>query len=248
MPFTFSHPAAVLPFLNRSKAGGWKSSLIFGSMSPDLWFGLPFLSQRWVSHGRLGILVDPPLALLLALIFHRWLGPRLCRLPGMESSRPRAPFHWRMAVLGACAGTATHLLWDQFTHTGSRILDQAVFSRKVDILPGVSASIGQLIWFGNSIAGGILILAWIHRNDKGGNGLAAFFSRPWISIAAAFAVPFLILARMLLGEDRSPDLGWGLRVLEMHGGIRLALVLSMLSALLVAMFFTRARRPSDAGD
>src|ERR1019366_1192333 len=96
-------------------------------MTPDLWFLLPGLANRQLSHGRFGILVDPPAAVLLAWIVASWILPRLSRLPGLEGLDHKERFRWGLAYVGAVIGVATHLVWDQFTHAGSRLLSDPVF-------------------------------------------------------------------------------------------------------------------------
>jgi hypothetical protein len=245
MPFTFSHPAAVLPFLNRSKATGWKPALVFGSISPDLWFGVPVLSERWVSHGRFGLLIDPPLAFALSWIFCRWLSPRLSRLPGLGSAAPRAPFHPGFALLGAFLGTLTHMLWDQFTHTGSRIQDSPIFMEPVPLIHGIEVPLGQTIWFANSIAGALVLFGWlawkIHHRE---HGWREVFSRSWLSIAGALVAPFLLVLLFLKFDSLSGPGGMR-RLLQLSAWVRLAMLASVLASLAAALWSTRSPRPTE---
>lgn len=245
MPFTFSHPAAVLPFLYRTKATGWKPALVLGSISPDLWYGVPVLSQRWVSHGKLGLLIDPPLALFLSWLFCRWLVPRFSRLPGLGSPTVRGPFHWGFASLGALVGTLTHLVWDQFTHAGSRIQDNPIFLEPVPLVRGIHVSLGEAVWIANSILGALVLVAWLAwKIQRREHGWSEAFSRPWISIATALAAPFLLIFLYLkLGALSGP--GGMRRILNLNLWVRVALLLSVFGSIATALLHTRSRPPTD---
>lgn len=69
MPFTFSHAAAVLPFLNNKKMSA--TALVVGSMSPDFEYFFRMKMQSELSHTFQGIyLVDFPLSFVVILAFH----------------------------------------------------------------------------------------------------------------------------------------------------------------------------------
>ncbi|MFE0464412.1 DUF4184 family protein [Kitasatospora sp. NPDC058965] len=132
MPFTFSHPVAVLPLLRGLRGRGplVASGLVAGSMAPDLpffaasWHGGLFrhgaLTHRWwavptVDVALAGVLVGGwQLALrrpVLGLLPDRWAGRALAATePG--------PVGAATFALSAAIGAATHVGWDAFTHPG----------------------------------------------------------------------------------------------------------------------------------
>lgn len=124
MPFTLSHPAAVLPFL---RSGLPASALVAGSVVPDLPYYLPVdLGIR--THTALAVVtVDLVGGLLLWALWHGFLaapavasapGPLRARLP--VPGRPRVDGVRGLLLVGAAVvlGAATHVLWDEFTHPG----------------------------------------------------------------------------------------------------------------------------------
>lgn len=134
MPFTLSHPAAVLPLLRHPFSG---IALVAGAVAPDLpYFArsmpIPVGAQSWyepfmnatTSHGLLGALtVSLPYALALATFC--WLARRPvdALLPGVAGQgEPRPTTAGALltrggwVLLSLLIGIATHLVWDSFTH------------------------------------------------------------------------------------------------------------------------------------
>ena len=129
VPFTGSHPAAVLPLLGIGLA---PSALIVGSMVPDLPYFFPMPVSAEVTHSAIGVVsVDIVLALLAYLLWHLLLAPAAFTV-APDSVRRRLPsgaaigLRHRFGTVGAvllvgvacCVGAATHVVWDSFTHEG----------------------------------------------------------------------------------------------------------------------------------
>ncbi|WP_377272503.1 DUF4184 family protein [Peterkaempfera sp. SMS 1(5)a] len=144
MPFTLSHPAAVLPFLRHGRARGpfVACALVAGSMAPDV----PYFADSLV-HGAFGYgtathrlwavpTLDVAIAAVLAAGWHGLLreplaallpepwGAAVDELTRRRRSGVRPPdVGW--FALSACLGAATHVGWDSFTHhdrAGVRLL------------------------------------------------------------------------------------------------------------------------------
>ena len=152
MPFTLSHPAAVLPLLRGLRARGplVASGLVAGSMAPDL----PFFADSWLPgvyrHGGLthrwwavatvdvalagGLAAGWQLALrrpVLDLLPDPWAQAALTATARREHGPDLAAF-----ALSAAIGAATHVGWDSFTHQGRagvRLLP--VLNRRIGPLP-----------------------------------------------------------------------------------------------------------------
>lgn len=127
MPFTGSHPAAVLPLLGTRLPA---SALVAGSLAPDLPYYLPVDLGRPTHTAAAVVTVD---LLLGALLWAGWhalvsapaldVAPRAlrARLVGRVRTglRPRsAPGALGLALLAVVVGAATHVGWDEFTHPG----------------------------------------------------------------------------------------------------------------------------------
>jgi len=122
VPLTLAHPAAVLP-LRRS--GMPMAALVIGSMVPDVPLFMRWPSGYQVTHSYVGV-VTADLVGTLVLLF-AWnelfrdalvdLAPRAVRM--------RLPARWRLSLrqwllapAAAVLGSATHVVWDSFTHPG----------------------------------------------------------------------------------------------------------------------------------
>ena len=126
MPFTGSHPAAVLPFVSVLPA----SALIVGSMAPDFPYYLPLTTTSWPTHTSWGIVsIDLVLGLTVWVVWHALIAapaiayaPRglRARLAGRVEPglRQRAASVRQIGVVAVALilGAASHVLWDEFTH------------------------------------------------------------------------------------------------------------------------------------
>ncbi|MDR7318737.1 DUF4184 family protein [Brevibacillus nitrificans] len=129
MPFTFAHPAIVLP-LRHSRFFHFPA-LVAGSMAPDFEYFFRMQAFRTYSHTLLGMLVfDLPLVIALCLLFrHVVEAPLFSCLPRVVQKRfqKRRAYQskhplwvsWLIFVYSALLGIASHLLWDSFTHQGA---------------------------------------------------------------------------------------------------------------------------------
>lgn len=176
MPFTLSHPAAVLPLLRPPFV---PSALIAGAMAPDVpyflgaaginsasaqdWYG-PFLNATnthalsWT-----GLTADLFFTLTLMSAYRLLRGPVTALLPtgtGLPNPGPRA--RSRYLLLSALIGIATHLAWDSFTHGDGFLVTHTALLRA----PAVAGlSVARLLQY-LSTAGGLAAIAahlWRHR-------------------------------------------------------------------------------------
>lgn len=121
MPFTLSHPAAVLPFVRPAAHFRATSALVIGSMIPDLPYFVPWLRTPYGSHSLVGLVAFcVPLGLVAVIAFELALRrPLIFLLPGLlRDSIPRraesgTALHSAVgSILGLLLGAVTHILWD----------------------------------------------------------------------------------------------------------------------------------------
>jgi spore maturation protein SpmB len=124
MPWTFAHPAAVLPLraFHRLPFG----ALVVGSMSPDIgyYFGAFDVATR--AHTLPGlIIICLPTAIALMIILRVLHKPvaGLLPYPHRQAALALPPFLWPTTLpaagflcLAIVIGATTHVVWDAFTH------------------------------------------------------------------------------------------------------------------------------------
>jgi Domain of unknown function (DUF4184) len=121
VPFTLSHPAAVLPLLRSPLL---PSALVAGSVAPDLPSYLPLPVHPAQTHALPAAAgTDLVLGVALLVVFHLLLRAPLVAL-APEGLRRRLPDQLRLGrlaiaiptvVASVALGAATHLAWDAFT-------------------------------------------------------------------------------------------------------------------------------------
>jgi hypothetical protein len=165
MPFTLSHAAAALPFRRTRLI---MSALVFGCFAPDFEYFLWLRPHGHFGHTLPGLFIfDVPAALVSLILFHRYVREPLtaclpARLRERLLSGPRFSIEsgstFALVCLSILVGSATHIVWDSFTHTEYWVGQHWEFlSTNVDVPlfgPRSWAAVFQYI----SSAGGLLII------------------------------------------------------------------------------------------
>ncbi|MGY1680785.1 DUF4184 family protein [Geodermatophilus sp. SYSU D01176] len=168
MPFTGSHPAAVLPLLRTPLPA---SALVAGSIAPDIPFYLP-LTLSWPTHTALAVVtVDVLLGGLAWALWHALLAPaalsaapaglrgRLAGVPIGLRRRLRSARAAGLVLLALAVGAGIHVLIDEFTHPGRWGAEHLpVLARAWGPLPGL-----RWLDYALGVVGGLVLLAWLAR-------------------------------------------------------------------------------------
>jgi len=187
MPFTLSHPAAVIPL--RRPLGRWAvpSALVIGSMAPDFAYYLGVQSLRAGTHTLAGIAwFSVPLGWIAYLGFQFVLKrPAVFLLPrGFRARLDTAPkLHAFGPVTGCLAvGALTHIGWDSFTHDSGALVQRLPWLRQLWVeLWGVPLGSYLILQHGSTllgiaaIAGGVS--AWLGRTPARELGVSSGFER-----------------------------------------------------------------------
>jgi hypothetical protein len=144
MPFTLSHPAAVIPI----RKFGVLSALVIGSMMPDTLYFMPNVSAHdWYGHTPAGIVFYClPAGLALLWLFHAFLkGPLISLFPEAQQRKlhavsPRFSFmpirRTALLAFSMLLGAASHVTWDAFTHSSQAGAQMFPVLRRVVVIPG----------------------------------------------------------------------------------------------------------------
>lgn len=165
MPFTGSHPAAVLPFLRTPLPA---SALVIGSMAPDFPYYLPFQPGLYTHTAPAIVTTDLLLGAVGWALWHGLLAaPAIAAAPGALRARlAGVPLGLRHRLAGARSvlltaaalvlGSGTHVLWDEFTHA---------LRWGPEHLPALAENWGPLpgyswLQYLSGLVGGAVLLVW----------------------------------------------------------------------------------------
>jgi hypothetical protein len=264
MPFTLSHPAAVLPFARLLARWHLLSAVVIGSMVPDFGRFLPWQPARFETHSADALLT---FCLPVGLATY-WMFQWLIKWPLIELFPPGAYARWRdfttpasveslkdwaLAACGVLFGAVTHLVWDAFTHEGARGV------RMFPTLEDPAVEVGghrlagaHLLQDANSVAGLVVviaILAYGLRRGRPGDAAAVrrlARSERWAWICAYFATAAalseLFFLERRLAAATSIHISWGLSSAAIAALRGLAAALIVISAALNLRLRLRPRR------
>lgn len=134
MPFTFSHPAVILPFKFIGKKYFSITGLVVGSMVPDFEYFIRFENRSYFSHTWAGIFwFDLPMGLLICFLFHNLVrNPLVLNLPYAFYVRLSRftqinwnrlfKEKWLTVICSIIIGTFTHIISDRLTHKSSNLV------------------------------------------------------------------------------------------------------------------------------
>jgi hypothetical protein len=169
MPFTLSHPLAIVP-LARTRLVF--SALVIGSMSPDFEYFVQLDQSGHASHSMLGVaLFCLPASLLVYWLWHGFMKlflvqilptaaqRKLAPLCASAPARPVAQAIW--VVASVIVGAVTHVVWDSFTHPwGWPVQNFEFFHYQVTDNGFLPMKVFKFLQYGSSI-GGLALLAWL---------------------------------------------------------------------------------------
>jgi len=175
MPFTFTHPAIVLPL--KKVFGKWVSftGLVIGSLTPDFEYFFRMKIQSEYSHTIIGTLwFNLPLGILLTFVFHQIIkkplienSPKIIqeRLVSLKNFNWKNYFNknWLKVCISIIIGAYSHILWDSFTHRNAYLVEYLQLNNQIESL-GIPYF--KLLQHLSSLIGGIIILWYFLRIEK----------------------------------------------------------------------------------
>jgi hypothetical protein len=165
VPFTFSHPAAVLPLALIPKKWLSITGLVIGSMTPDFEYFFNMKQNSIYSHTWGGIFwFDLPLGLILVYLYNLLIKKSIIenlpqflnrRFSGFEtnSRNLNKVKDFAIVVLSLLIGIISHIIWDKLTHKTVRLIDEQEHY--------------HIFWEANSVIGAAIIAAVILKMPLG---------------------------------------------------------------------------------
>lgn len=207
MPFTFSHPAIILPLRYLPKKWFSLTGLIIGSLTPDFEYFIRMKVQSNYSHTLHGIFwFDLPLAIILSFIFHNIVRNQLFNnLPVNIRTRILifTYFDWNnyfrqhyfIILISALIGISSHLFWDSFTHEHGYFVNHISALRNSVCLFNKQIPVLKIAQHLSTLIGAFIILLTILKLPKNNNSETSINKNYWILVL--FFILIIILIRFL---------------------------------------------------
>jgi hypothetical protein len=205
MPFTFSHPAIILPFATIRSAYISASCLVVGSMTPDFQYFLQMKLKGKIMHTWHGaFIVGLPVALFLIVIFHLIVKrPLIDNLPGYFQNRLQdlyrldflTEFKKNFFAYLVCLqlGVLSHVFWDSFTHANAYFVDHMEFlSWQVDYNFLPERPLFRYFQHISTLVGAIIIAWFFHGMPQNSDGSKPMQYRYWMVMMGSMAFTFAI--------------------------------------------------------
>lgn len=214
MPFTFSHPAAIIPFLGKNSRLS-SSGLLIGSVVPDFEKFIRMNLKGDFSESLIGILLfDLPLSLFLLFLFHLVIRDKLILfLPHLLYLRfeKSVGYNWNLyfkkrwfvVIYSVLFGILTHLFWDSFTHYDGFI---SLYFYDFFYFKLLGVSVFNIIQFISSIGGLIIVGSYIYKKDKpkGISTIGYKRNKYWVLVTVLCFSAFII--RWYFGFNRFEEI------------------------------------------
>jgi hypothetical protein len=233
MPFTFSHPAAILPFSYLPRKWVSMTGLVIGSLTPDFEYFIRMRNQSTFSHTIYGLFwFDLPLGLLLTFIFHNIVRNSLFNnLPTILKSRilinsrfdwnTYFKANWLVVTISILIGAASHILWDGFTHPHGYFVETIPALTNTFYLFGREIPIYKIVQHCSTLLGATVIAVVIFRFPKDKSTIGKFNVKYWGILTTIILT--IIALRFLCGLDY-----------KLYGNV----IMTSISALLISLVLT----------
>lgn len=181
MPWTFAHPAAVLPLRRLCPTYLSFAGLVVGSMTPDLGYYIDFSALARLAHTFFGtVLVCLPTGLMLLAALYVLRKPLWFLLPQPHrailapvvnvSLSPRLSNLLATAV-SIVLGAWTHIVWDSFTHKNGWVVTHVTVLQEPAFRLGATAfPIYELLQYLSTLIGIAAMVeiyySWLRRSRR----------------------------------------------------------------------------------
>jgi hypothetical protein len=211
MPFTFSHPAIVLPLTFLPRQWFSLTGLIIGSLTPDFEYFLRMRIKSNYSHTVDGLFwFDLPLGLLLAFIFHNIVRNSLYNnLPTFLKSRflTFKQFNWNLQFkknwfvvsISILIGAASHIFWDSFTHDNGYFIQKIPELQNSVVFLDKQIPVLKILQHASTLIGALIITFTIYKMPTNEIETENINLKYWTILA--FITFTIISIRLLSGLD-----------------------------------------------
>ncbi|GEM_PF-2400028 len=178
MPFTFSHPVAVLPFKKINFIKFSITGLYFGSIAPDLEYFFRMRLESTLSETFAGFFIfNLPVAIFSALIFHLLIRDVvIINLPSpLDKNYSRAVrfnfvrylhYHWFIFLLSCVIGILSHLFLDYIFDNQAAVRDIISFASPKNLFALISVRTMRIAEHLFSLFAFIFLIYYFYKNKE----------------------------------------------------------------------------------
>jgi hypothetical protein len=185
MPYTLSHPLAVVPLRRWCPDHFNFAALVIGSMSPDFGYFVEQFSLAKYAHSIPGVFaVALPTSLIVLGLFYLLRRPLCFVLPQPHRGaltplsgavQPLTARSFAIASVSVLVGALTHIVWDSFAHyDGWPVEKFRVMRVPLFVIAGIAVPTFYLIQIVSSIVGAVglivVYVVWLRRQPKRAGG------------------------------------------------------------------------------
>lgn len=216
MPFTFSHPAIILPLRHLPKSWFSITALVIGSLTPDFEYFIRMKVKSNFSHTLTGVVwFDLPLAILLAFIFHNLIRHTLLenaplfikqRVLHLDTFNWNFYFknNWMIVLSSSLIGILSHIFWDAFTHNQGYFVTHIDYLKTTISLFGAITPIWKIAQHGSTLIGALIILFAFNKLPQQFELKASIDKNYWISV---FLLTLFILFIRFISNINALNIG-----------------------------------------
>lgn len=240
MPFTFSHPAIVLPLAYLPRQWVSLTGLVIGSLTPDFEYFLRMRILSHYSHTIDGIFwFDLPLGLLLSFTFYNIVRDSLFdNLPMFLKSRVSAcrqldwnghfEKNWLVVIISILIGAASHILWDSFTHEHGYFVQRIPALSNTANFWGEQVPILKILQHSSTFVGGLVVALAIYKLPIDKTVTGDINLTYWMIVAGLTLT--IMAVRIFSGLE-----------LKQYGNVIVTAISAVLISLIVTPWLTRAK-------
>ena len=258
MPWTLSHPAAVIPLRRLSPRPLDFAALVIGSMTPDVGYYIDRFDLANFAHTLPGSFIAClPIGVIMLFIFYLFARPVCYALPephrqSLFSLCPDFPTgltSWAINLLALLLGAWTHNFWDAFTHEHGWFVERIPWLQQ-PVLRITSTNVHMFLLLQelSTLAGFVIVVIvygrWLRRQrpsrsaSSESDGWRYFFWAAILGLALVISLPTAV--HYAIAESRHGFLF--LRSVLFQGAIYSARIVVPLSLICTTVIYARHRR------
>ncbi|WP_026477855.1 DUF4184 family protein [Alkaliphilus transvaalensis] len=255
MPFTFAHPAILIPIRKKLERHFNFSALVIGSMIPDFEYFVRFRPIAYYSHSIMGhFLFNIPVGLFVFILYHTVIKKQLIQhfpkpFDGWYKSHANHKLDLSLnkdffiVIVSLLIGAISHVFWDAFTHQGGYFVRLLPILQRKMTINAFSIPLYKILQHGSTLVGFVIIIFYLYLiRDRENSKMKRENSKTkviywFLNLTLVFAITY---TRMILGFGGIYFRYFGIIIVTLISS-------SLISILIVSIIFNIISLPTEYG-